>query len=294
MQHFPGTNRVCLRSGRISTWLVLHVAVDPRYHGASLSVEGAGRFTRNPMTTSRLVVLSILCLLASFATGPLVAQEVLPDPRQEDLGPTERVDALLERVRIEQGRITSLQATFVQNKQSAMLLEPVEATGEFAFAAQPDRVRWEYRTPNPISILIVDEEMTTWYRDIQQAERIGVSSQSQRVLKYLGAGSSMEDLLQYFELTLTVPTDPDEPYIFDLEPRFDKVAKRLQGMTVWVHPEYFLPTRLRYVEADGDVTDMQFGEMRINQGVPEDYFELELPNTVEVRQVDPDRSAGLL
>ena len=34
-------------------------------------------------------------------------------------------------MRLEQARITSLQATFVQNKQSAMLIEPVEATGEF-------------------------------------------------------------------------------------------------------------------------------------------------------------------
>lgn len=104
----------------------------------------------------------------------------------------------------------------------------------------------------------------------------------------------MDDLLQYFELTLTVPTDTTQPYVFDLAPRFDKVAKRLQGMTVWVHPAYFLPTRLRYVEADGDVTDLRFENMRINQGVADEHFELELPNTVEVRRVDPERAAGLL
>ena len=222
-----------------------------------------------------------------------MAQEELPDPRREGLGPTERVDALLERVRVEQARIESLQADFVQNKQSAMLVEPVEAEGSFAFSAAPDRVRWEYETPNPISILIVNEEMTTWYRDIQQAERVSVGNQSQRVLKYLGAGSSMEDLLQYFELTLTLPVDTAEPYVFDLAPRFDKVAKRVQGMTVWVHPEHFLPIRLRYVEADGDVTELRFENMRINEGVPDEHFDLTLPATVEVRQVNPDRSAGL-
>lgn len=103
----------------------------------------------------------------------------------------------------------------------------------------------------------------------------------------------MEDLLQYFELTLTVPLDTADPYVFDLAPRFDKVAKRIQGMTVWVHPDYFLPTRLRYIESDGDVTDIRFENMRINKGVPEEHFELELPTTVEVRRVAPDRSAGL-
>lgn len=174
-----------------------------------------------------------------------------------------------------------------------MLVQPVEARGSFAFSAAPDRVRWEYETPNPISILIINEQMTTWYRDIQQAEKVSVGNQSQRVLKYLGAGSSMEDLLQYFELTLTVPVDSTQPYVFDLAPRFDKVAKRLQGMTVWLHPQFFLPTRLRYVEPDGDVTDIRFERLRINEGVPDDHFKLELPTTVEVRRVNPDRSAGL-
>ena len=245
------------------------------------------------MMSSRAAISLIACTWAVLMGAPAMSQEQVPDPRREGLGPSERVDALLERVRLEQAKVESLQADFVQHKESAMLLEPVEAQGNFAFAAAPDRVRWEYRTPNPISILIIDEEMTTWYRDIQQAERVSVGNQAQRVLKYLGAGSSMDDLLQYFDLTLTIPTDASEPYVFDLAPRFDKVAKRVRGMTVWVHPEHFLPTRLRYLEADGDVTDLRFDNMRINEGVPAEHFELELPTTVEVRRVTPERSTGL-
>jgi len=245
------------------------------------------------MISSRVAVSLLVLSWALLSGAASMAQDEMPDPRQEGLGPTERVDALLERVRLEQAKIESLQADFVQNKQSAMLVEPVEAEGNFAFASAPDRVRWEYDTPNPISILIVDEEMTTWYRDIQQAERVSVGDQSQKVLKYLGAGSSMEELLQYFELTLTMPLDRSEPFVFDLAPRFDKVAKRLQGMTMWVHPEHFLPTRLRYIEADGDVTELRFENMRINEGVPDEHFKLELPTTVEVRRVAADRSAQL-
>jgi len=256
-------------------------------------LEGGSPILDSQMISPRAVVSLIVCTWVLLPGIPSVAQDEMPDPRQEGLGPSERVDALLERVRLEQGRIKSLQADFVQDKQSAMLVEPVEARGDFAFAAGPDRVRWEYSTPNPISILIVNEEMITWYRDIQQAERVSVGSQSQRVLKYLGAGSSMDDLLQYFLITLTLPKDPEEPYVFDLAPRFNKVAKRLQGMTMWVHPVHFLPTRLRYIEADGDFTDIRFENMRVNEGVPDDHFELDIPTTVEVRRIDADRSAGL-
>ena len=253
----------------------------------------ANTFFNSLMMKQRILPSLVVCSCILISGNLSVAEEPIPDPRQEGLGVTERVDALLERVRLEQSKIETLQADFVQHKVSAMLAEPLEAHGEFAFSAAPDRVRWEYKTPNPISILIVREEMTTWYRDIQRAERVSVGKQSQRVLKYLGAGSSMDDLLQYFELTLTVPTDLAEPYVFDLAPRFDKVAKRLRGMTVWVHPEYFLPTRLRYIEADGDFTDLSFENMRVNKGVPDEHFELEMPTTVEVRRLQPDRSAGL-
>ena len=196
----------------------------------------------------------------------------------------------IERVRIEQSRLESLRADFVQIKESTLLAEPVESSGAFTFSA-PDKVRWEYASPDPISILIDDEERITWYQDIHQAELVSVGRQSQRVLEYLGASSSLEDLLEYFLVTLTLPVDTSEPYVFNLDPKFDRVAKRIQAMTVWIHPERFLPTRLRYVEADGDVTDIRFENIEVNSAVPAGHFELELPSTVEVRRIHLDSAS---
>ena len=58
-------------------------------------------------------------------------------------------------------------------------------------------------------------------------------------------------------------------------------------------PELFLPLRLRYVEADGDVTDMTFQDLRVNGGFPDGRFELQMPTSVEVRHVDLDGATGL-
>lgn len=241
----------------------------------------------------RFVALCAVCACALAALPAARAGDDLPHPRQKDLGPSDRLEALIERVRLAQASVETLESEFVQLKESAMLVEPVEATGVFFFSA-PDRVRWEYETPDPITVLIVDDEMTTWYRDIQRAERVSVGRQSQRVLEFLGAGSSMEELLEYFSLTLTLPDDPSEPYVLELTPRFDKVAKRIRGMTVWVDPEDFLPARLRYLETDGDITDFRFSRLRINAGVSEERFRLEMPKNVEVRHVELDRPAGPL
>ena len=239
---------------------------------------------------TRVVALTVYAVWMIVAST--VSSDELPHPRQDGLEPSERLEALVNRVRAEQQAVVTLEAAFVQIRESSMLAEPVSSEGVFSYSA-PDRVRWEYLSPDPISMLIAGDEMTTWYRDIEQAERVEVGRHSQRVLKYLGAGSTMDDLLEYFSVSLTLPTDQTQPYKMVLDPKFDKVAKRIQGMTVWIDPELFLPLRFRYEEADGDVTDMAFENLRVNGELPASRFELEMPTSVEVRQVDLNGTTGL-
>lgn len=194
-------------------------------------------------------------------------------------------------MRLEQETLQTLSADFVQSKESTMLLEPEEARGTFQYAA-PDRVRWEYSAPNPISMVIEGERMTTWYRDIDQAERVDIGRQSQRILEYLGAGSSLDTLLEYFDVRLRMPEDRALPLQLELTPRFERVAKRLREMSLWIDPELFLPVRLRYVEADGDVTAYEFSNFQLNQEIADDRFELDLPESVDVRTIDLNRRGG--
>jgi outer membrane lipoprotein carrier protein len=235
----------------------------------------------------------LLCSFAilSLASG-LWAEDSVPDPRSPNLEPGQRLQALIQRVRYEHSNLVTLEADFVQLKESALLLEPAEATGVFSYAS-PDKVRWEYLEPNPISLLVAGEEMTTWYRDLDQAERVQVGRQTQRILDYLGAGSSLETLLQYFDARLAQPKDTTQPFRLELQPRFARVAKRLQEMTIWFDPQVYMPVGLRYVEADGDVTEYRFRNLRVNAGLPPDRFELEIPSGVEVREIDLDQQAAL-
>jgi outer membrane lipoprotein carrier protein len=228
-------------------------------------------------------------LLTALCVVPLVAQQV--DPRDPDLAPERRLDVLIERMRDEQESLHTLQADFVQQRESSMLLEPSEATGTFFYAA-PDRVRWEYRTPDPISMVIVNDRMTTWYRDLDRAEQVDIGRQSQRILEYLGAGSSLATLLEYFDVRLHQPQRGSAPLELELEPRFERIAKRLSGMSLWVDSELFLPVRLRYVEADGDVTDYRFNNFRLNREIPDERFQLDMPGSVAIRRIDLNRRGG--
>lgn len=224
------------------------------------------------------------------AASAAPSTEVVPDPRRDDLKAEERLNVLVERVRFEHDRLDTLEAQFTQIKQSELLIEPVEARGVFSFAA-PDQVRWEYQEPDPISLLIEGDVMTTWYKDIAQAEKIFVGKHSQRVLEYLGASSSMGKLLEYFDVVMRTPNDLSKPFHLELTPRFARVEKRVREMEIWIHPELYLPVRLRYVEGNGDVTEYDFTELKVNAALPDDRFDLTIPDEVDLREVDLNRRA---
>ena len=227
-----------------------------------------------------------LWLLALVGSAPILSAEVVaPDPRAEGLSPEQRVATLLDRVRVEQAKIETMTADFVQDKQSELLVESQRSRGHFAFR-RPDRVLWEYEEPDPMQVVVDEGEMLTWYEDLGRAELLKVGKYSDRILEYLAATNSLELLQRYFEVIVAFPEDPSRAYRLELEPRMRRVAKRLAGMTLWVDPELFIPRRFRYVEPDGDVTEYRFHEIRINPEVPESRFEIELPEDVEVRRVE--------
>lgn len=237
-----------------------------------------------------LALLFVAVVSTAWVAEPAVAADV-PDPTDESLSGRARLEALVDRIKIEQKNMKTLTARFTQRRESDLLLEPEVAEGVFYYRA-PDDVRWEYRTPNPISVLIDGQEMVTWYRDLGRADRLQIGRYSSQVFKYLGASGSMETLVDYFRVLASFPETPEEPYRLRLLPKYDRISERLESMTLWIDPTRFVPSRLRYVGTDGDVTEYQFDELEVNGDVPDDRFRLDLPDDVEVRTLDVGQNAG--
>jgi outer membrane lipoprotein-sorting protein len=238
------------------------------------------------MRAATFTLLSLLLAVPSFAAkAPSV-----PDPMAPGLTGPQRLSALVERVKYEQRQLKTLEARFTQQQESSMLAAPEESKGVFSYAA-PDRVRWEYLSPSPITVVIRGEEMTTWYRDLKRAETLKVGRYSGQVFKYLGASGSLQTLLEYFTVKLKLPEKKGDPYRLELVPKYQRIAKRLKGMTLWIDDANFFPERLKYVEADGDTVEYQFSDLKRNAPIPADRFVLKLPPGVQSRVVDLGRGA---
>ncbi len=237
-----------------------------------------------------LLVVALLGVVGIFLPAAAAADTVTTiDPRAEGLSSPEKVEVLLNRVKSEQEKIETLAAKFVQVQESEFLVEPEESRGRFYYAA-PSDVRWEYQSPDPITVLINEGTMTSWYRDLGRADKLQVGEKSARVLKYMGAGGNMAALEEYFDIAAAFPDDASLPYRLELTPRYERIAKRLRSITIWIDPERFLPQRLLYEDGDGDVTDLRFDELVVNAEISADRFRLDLPADVEVKVVDLESS----
>ncbi|MFN7960810.1 MAG: outer membrane lipoprotein carrier protein LolA [Thermoanaerobaculia bacterium] len=231
--------------------------------------------------------------LALWLAVPALAQAAssAPDPRSPGLSPRDRLSTLIERVKLEQQQVKTLEAAFVQRQESTFLVKPEESHGVFSYQA-PDMIRWEYESPRPITMLIDGKSMSTWYRDLGRVDQMKIGRYSEKILKYLGASGSIETLLQYFDVQLAMPNDPTAPYRLDMKPRFDRVSKRLRALTLWVDARQWVPSKLRYETPDGGVTEFSFQNLKVNSQLPGGRFHLDLPQGVQVRVIDLDRGTG--
>jgi outer membrane lipoprotein carrier protein len=229
--------------------------------------------------------LILTFVLLSFALPALSAWGAAA-PRDPRTAPADqRLQVLVERVKAEQQNLKTLEARFVQTQESSLLAAPEKSSGHFSYSA-PDRVRWEYEKPNPISVVVRGEQMTTWYRDLKRADLIKIGRYSNQVFKYLGASGDMKTLLEYFDAKLATSSKKGEPFRLELTPRFQRIAKRLKTMTLWIDDTTYLPVRLRYVEADGDTTEYRFEGLKRNNRIPEARYVLQLPRGVQTRVID--------
>ena len=221
--------------------------------------------------------------VAVLGFGTVQAQT--PDPEAESLSAAERVEALLERAEAEQGRLTSLRASFVQIQEGPLLLEAEESIGTLHYLA-PERVRWDFEPPADTVVVLTREEMLTWYRGLGEAERRRFDGPGgERLQRLLGAVPSLAELKRYFDLTVAFPADPSAPYRIDLEPRSSRVARRIREVQLQLHRTLYVPVQVRYVEASGNMTEIRFQDIETDLSVAEELFRLELPSEVAVREL---------
>ncbi|MGA7615202.1 MAG: outer membrane lipoprotein carrier protein LolA [Thermoanaerobaculia bacterium] len=196
---------------------------------------------------------------------------------------SETLQTILEQIAARQKTVKTLQADFRQEKEMALLSDAEVSTGTFQYA-RPNKVLWIYDKPKPVTMLIANGELTTYFPDLRRAERIEVKRFEDRIFRYLGASGAIEELTRYFDVTV-VDAKGSSEYRLELQPKTAAIARRVKEIKLWIDRKSYLTTKIEYVEGDGDLTRYEFSNIRINAPIADSTFTLNLPPNVRVEQV---------
>lgn len=196
---------------------------------------------------------------------------------------SESLETVVKKVQEQQKKTNTLQAEFRQEKELALLSKPEVSTGTFVYS-KPNNVLWTYDAPKRVTMLIANHTLTTYYPELNKAERIDVGKFEDRIFKYMGASGAIDELGRYFDFTFT-DTATNPSYLLDLTPKNRVVAKRVKRIKLWIDKKTYLTNKVEYVEGDGDITRYEFTNVKINAPVAQSRFTLNLPATVRVEQM---------
>lgn len=194
------------------------------------------------------------------------------------------LEQVIKKVQEQQKKTMTLQASFRQEKELALLSKPEVSTGTFTYS-RPSNVLWTYDAPKRVQMVIAGGVLTTYYPELMKAERIDVKRFEDRIFKYMGATGAIDELARYFDFTFT-DSKAKSVYVLDLTPKTKAVSKRVRSIKIWIDKTTFLTNKIEYVEGDGDITRYEFTKIRINEPVPASRFALSLPSNVKVEQMN--------
>jgi outer membrane lipoprotein-sorting protein len=193
------------------------------------------------------------------------------------------LDEVIRKVQLAQTNTNTLQADFRQEKTLALLSKPEVSTGRFVYS-KPNNVLWTYDAPKRVTMLIADGMLTTYYPDLNKAERIEVKRYQDRIFKYMGASGAIDELGAWFNFTFT--NTSDKPYyVLDLDPKNKAVGKRVRHIKIFIDKKSYLTTQFEYTEGDGDKTRYEFLNVKTNVPIEQSHFSITLPSNVHVEQV---------
>src|SRR3954469_3173728 len=216
----------------------------------------------------------VLALGAAALTLPAAAAR---SPKADSL------DDVINKVQAAQAKTNTLQADFRQEKTLALLAKPEGSTGRFVYS-KPNNVLWTYDAPKRVTMLIAAGMLTTYYPDLNKAERIEVKRYQDRIFKYMGASGAIDELGAWFNFTFT--NTSDKPYYtLDLDPKSKTIAKRVRHIRIFIDKTSYLTTQFEYTEGDGDKTRYEFTNVKVNAPVEQSRFTLQLPSSVRVEQM---------
>lgn len=152
---------------------------------------------------------------------------------------------------------------FTQQKTMAMLSEPTVSEGLMSYNA-PDRMRWEYTSPYAFALVVDGEKITKINEGNEEVLDAKSGRMYQGIVNIIMSSATGKKLFDKTMFDVDIQ-DVGEFWKAEMKPKRQNMKRMFSTLTFYFMKADNIINRVEMTEAGGDVTTIQFYDMKINE-----------------------------
>jgi|GEM_PF-413400 outer membrane lipoprotein carrier protein len=186
-------------------------------------------------------------------------------------------DFVVRQLARAQEEVEDFAANLVQEKRISLLRRDIVSHGMIEFK-RPNKVLIELFDPDP-SLMVVDgNSLWLYFKRERVAQRYGVEN-NPMLKRFL---MILENPFKGGWEKLAFIRKEGDLVVMDVVP--EQVEAIFSKITLWVSTQDWLIRKLALYEKSGDLTILSYNNIRVNTGIPDSRFKINLPTDVEILQ----------
>lgn len=172
-------------------------------------------------------------------------------------------DEIMEMLTQQAASMQCMNCRFTQQKTMAMLAEPTVSEGLMSYNA-PDKMRWEYTSPYSFALLVDGEKITKITDGNEEVLDAKSGRIYQGIVNIIMSSATGQKLFDKSMFDVAI-TDDGEFWKAEMKPKKHNMKRMFSMLTFYFAKSTNIINKVEMTEAGGDVTTIQFYDMKINE-----------------------------
>lgn len=156
-----------------------------------------------------------------------------------------------------------MQCRFTQNKTTAMLAEPTVSEGFMSYIT-PDKLRWEYTSPYAFALDVDGKKITKITNGNEEILDAKSGRMYQGIVSIIMSSATGKNLFDKTTFDI-VFTDDGDLWKAEMTPKKRDMKRMFAMLTFYFSKSNNIISKVEMTEAGGDITTIQFYDMKINE-----------------------------
>ncbi len=172
-------------------------------------------------------------------------------------------DEIMEMLTQQAASMQCMNCRFTQQKTMAMLAEPTVSEGLMNYNS-PDKMRWEYTSPYSFALLVDGEKITKITDGNEEVLDAKSGRMYQGIVSIIMSSATGQKLFDKSMFDVAI-TDDGEFWKAEMKPKKHNMKRMFSMLTFYFAKSNNIINKVEMTEASGDVTTIQFYDMKINE-----------------------------